>query len=246
MRSYDIDMLKKNIKSILEDRNITQTELGRITGINQSRISAVLSGKTADCFTVQQLADIAIALNMSVDSLMGLEKPEEEHKDITLADVCEKLFEIDDIVGLHIGQCDTDEVILHDSFPVPEKCLGIYFKNEHLIKILGEWKDIKSINSNNETKYKILKLWEKDSLEAYSKKKKKWNFRDKKEQGKYLANELVKSSITETPPFDLFAEESIDIIKWYMEQGYIYFDFENYERNIVQSELKKYFEQTME
>lgn len=62
-------MFSKNLKSVMEERNMTQTQLSALTGVAKSGISQYLSGKTTPkAAVVQKLAD---ALETSVDFLMG-------------------------------------------------------------------------------------------------------------------------------------------------------------------------------
>ena len=62
-------MFAKNLKMVMDERNMTQTQLAALTGIAKSGISQYLSGKTTPKTAVlQKLAD---ALETSVDFLMG-------------------------------------------------------------------------------------------------------------------------------------------------------------------------------
>ena len=62
-------MFAKNLKTVMDERNMTQTQLAALTGIAKSGISQYLSGKTTPKNAVlQKLAD---ALETSVDFLMG-------------------------------------------------------------------------------------------------------------------------------------------------------------------------------
>ena len=159
---YDISILKKNIKNLMKEKHITQTALANKAGMDQSRISAILSGKSSDCFTVPQLVYIARVLNVSTDTLLGLDAPKEPEHELCMSDIYSKLFELDNMVNLKIRLCRTGEVIDFDEFSgeTTEKGLpGIYFDNQPLSDFLKEWADIKSINTSNiETKTKLLQL----------------------------------------------------------------------------------------
>lgn len=62
-------MFSKNLKAVMDERNMTQTQLSALTGVAKSGISQYLSGKTMPKpNVVQKLAD---ALETSVDFLMG-------------------------------------------------------------------------------------------------------------------------------------------------------------------------------
>ena len=62
-------MFSKNLKAVMDERNMTQTQLSALTGVAKSGISQYLSGKTTPKTAVlQKLAD---ALETSVDFLLG-------------------------------------------------------------------------------------------------------------------------------------------------------------------------------
>ena len=62
-------MFPKNLKSVMDDRNMTQTQLSALTGVSKSGISQYLAGKVVPkANVIQKLAD---ALETSVDFLMG-------------------------------------------------------------------------------------------------------------------------------------------------------------------------------
>ena len=95
---YDIGIMKKNISKLMKDKDITQSQLADIAEMNQSRVSKILNPETSDCFTIQQLVAIAQALHVSTDSILGIktEEVQPEEAEITLADICTKLFELDE------------------------------------------------------------------------------------------------------------------------------------------------------
>lgn len=62
-------MFSKNLKTVMDERNMTQTQLSALTGLAKSGISQYLSGKTTPkAAVVQKLADV---LETSVDYLLG-------------------------------------------------------------------------------------------------------------------------------------------------------------------------------
>lgn len=62
-------MFSKNLKSVMDERGMTQTQLSGLTGISKSGISQYLAGKTTPKINIlQKLAD---ALDTSVDFLLG-------------------------------------------------------------------------------------------------------------------------------------------------------------------------------
>lgn len=244
---YDISNLKKNIKNLMKEKHITQTSLANQAGMDQSRISAILNGKSSDCFTVPQLVYIARALNVSTDTLLGLDKPKEPEHELCMSDICSKLFELDNMVNLKIGSCRTGEVIDFDEFAAEatEKELpGIYFDNQSISNFLEEWADIKSINTSNaETKTKLLQLWKNEQLSIVSAQKASWHFRTKREQAKHLANLLLQHY--EEPlsflDFDLLNEDSGSILQEYIDSGEYIFDFDENERRMITAEFEDIF-----
>lgn len=232
INQYNIDIMKSNIKRIMKEKSITQTKLATLTGIDQPRISAVLSGKSSECFTICQLVNIADALNTSTDSLLGITPTKQCKNELTLFDICKKLFEIDEIINIHLGDCKTGEVIentfLNEISHVTTE--GIYFKNEAMQNILKEWREYNSINSHNpQIKKKILQTWKKETLEDSKQRKFFWSFRNEQEQCMHLAK-LIIDEYREPLPFDsanfeLSMSDNIQLIQSYIESGQYYLDF---------------------
>ena len=192
---YDISNLKKNIKKLMEKKHITQTSLSNMVGMDQSRISEILSEKSSACFTVPQLASIARALNVSTDAILGLDEPKDPEHELCMSDICSKLFELDNMVNLKIGACRTGEYREVDSFTneVEEiEVPGIYFDNKALSDFLREWNEIISSNiGRKETKEKVLELWKTETLKDASERKAIWDYRTEQEEGKRLLKSLI-------------------------------------------------------
>ena len=66
-----MSVLSKNIRYFREQRNMPQTELSQMTGINQAKISAYESGHESP--RVDTAVAIADALGVTVSELLGLE-----------------------------------------------------------------------------------------------------------------------------------------------------------------------------
>lgn len=249
---YDINILKNNIRKIMKEKHITQTELSESTGIDQPRISTVLSGKTSECFTIPQLVSISDALNVSVDTLLGVKPPEKSKQELCMSDVCSKLFSLDEIINLKIGSCRTGEYEESGDFvneTIEIERPGIYFDNQPLSDFLKEWADIKSINtSNTETKTKLLQLWKNERLSTASTQKASWHFRAKRDQAKYLANLLLQQY--EEPltlsGFDLFNDDSESILQEYIDSGNYILDFDEDDRRRIMREFEYVFEKQNE
>ena len=149
---YDISTLIENIQRIMKERNITQEELAAAAGIAQPRISKIFKREGSNCFTIQQLVAIASYFHVSVDSLLGIKtnNPPEEEKEITLSDVCVKLFELDDLASISFGECRNGEIIPSQTAPGEwEEAYGpcIYFKNDSISNFISEWIEMKEIHS---------------------------------------------------------------------------------------------------
>ena len=231
--NYDINILKRNIKKLMKEKNITQKELAQKIGCEQPRVHSALDTNSSACFTIPQLVSISYYYNISIDKLIGLDTVKKaQAKEISMDDICAKLFEIDhDVIEIKIGPCRTEKHQIVDSFTGEEVAVetwGIYFDNKAITDFLEEWNTVKeSMNkvANKKTKEKMIKLWESDFLESSIGKKKKWEFRNKREQMIYLAQLLI-DNYTHPDNFsnvDLWITESQDLLKEYIDSGkYIY------------------------
>ena len=76
MPHFHPETLKRNIKDLLENKNITQVQLAEILGMSQSNISKALNENEKKCFTLEQVYNIAAQFNVSIDSLCGNNTPE--------------------------------------------------------------------------------------------------------------------------------------------------------------------------
>ena len=75
MSQKHFDMVIKNVKMLLTNKGMKAADLIRLTGIDQSHMSNVLNGKSR--FTLDQIIEVADALNVSVDYLIGHTQPKE-------------------------------------------------------------------------------------------------------------------------------------------------------------------------
>lgn len=89
MINYDTNVLIENIQKLLDEKNISQAEFGKAINVQQSRISTILNTNNSNCFTVQQLVNIATFFECSVDSLLYKEKENKEiQKELDITDIC--------------------------------------------------------------------------------------------------------------------------------------------------------------
>lgn len=71
MSNYDTDILIQNIKSLMDNKGITQSKLANILGMSQSNVSKALSESDKKSFTLDQVVGIAKHFHVSIDLLVG-------------------------------------------------------------------------------------------------------------------------------------------------------------------------------
>ena len=71
MQNYDIDILKKNVRSLMDEHGTKQEELAQYLEMSQSNVSKALSLKDKKCFTLEQTCRISDYFHVSVDRLVG-------------------------------------------------------------------------------------------------------------------------------------------------------------------------------
>lgn len=146
--NYDINILKRNIKKLMKEKNITQKELAQKIGCEQPRVHSALDTNSSACFTIPQLVSISYYYDISIDKLIGLDTVKKaQAKEISMDDICTKLFEIDhDVIEIKIGPCRTEKHQIVDSFTGEEVAVetwGIYFDNKAITDFLEEWNTVK-------------------------------------------------------------------------------------------------------
>lgn len=190
IHKYDKQIVIENISILMKDKGVTQAELAKGIGVSQSRISDCLSGKRD--FTLSQFADIANFFETSTDKLLGFTPATTKADEATLADVLQKLFDINQLININMERID---IIDQNALPfdaVPETYLALYFKNDALEKNLEEWAAVDSITTQDaEMKKKLLRLWKEEALSTAKARKAKWNFRNEEEEGKRLYEEIM-------------------------------------------------------
>lgn len=71
MQILNIDILNQNILKLMKEKELTQEQLGSAIGMSQSNFSRAINKKDAQCFTLEQVYNIALYFNVSVDYLLG-------------------------------------------------------------------------------------------------------------------------------------------------------------------------------
>lgn len=179
IHKYDNQIVINNISILMKDKGVTQAELAKGIGVSQSRISDCLSGKRD--FTLSQFVDIANFFETSTDKLLGFTPVTAKADEATLADVLQKLFDIDRIIGINIYE-ELEEYVDGDGVSIPSPTL--YFNNNTLGEILKEWVAVDSITTQDAgVKEKLLHLWKEEVLSTARSRKAKWNFRNEEEEG---------------------------------------------------------------
>lgn len=93
MTKIDYDILKRNIKKLMKEKELSQEKFGELIGMSQSNINKCLKmGDGSRCFTLSQIWKIADYFNTSVDVLLG--RVESEDKEISDEDFCKHLMKL--------------------------------------------------------------------------------------------------------------------------------------------------------
>ena len=172
MENYLI-MLKRNISSLMENHKpeVTQEELGKVTGLSQPNISKLLSEKNESCFSIAQLISIADYFEVSLDSLVGRNLDNVKQKKSTMQDIISALFELEMVdFKINIKQEEIEEYN-----PISEKLFtneiishNISFTLKYLDDFLSEWKSARTMTIDNKSVSKVAKdmyeSWKKEKL----------------------------------------------------------------------------------
>ena len=236
---YDIKIMKKNISRLMKDKDITQSQLADAAGMNQSRVSKILNLETSDCFTIQQLVALAQALHVSTDSILGIRTEEPETtQEFSLADICTKLFELDNLASISFGACkngqyEESQNPFEDSIALESPC--IFFKNESITDFIAEWNEMKNINvQSKDVKKNIYTNWKNGTIAESKSRLAKYDFKEKR----LYQKELAKSYLSdyryypyEFRPFLLPDDE--DLLAEYIRSGDYILDFDEDAQNIL-------------
>lgn len=191
IHKYDNQIVINNISILMKDKGVTQAELAKGIGVSQSRISDCLRGQRD--FTLSQFVDIANFFETSTDKLLGFTPVTAKADEATLADVLQKLFDIEQLININMERIDIiDQNALPFDTGAQETYLALYFKNDALEKNLEEWAAVDSITTQDaKMKKKLLRLWKEEALSTAKSRKAKWNFRNEEEEGKRLYEEIM-------------------------------------------------------
>lgn len=192
MGKYDICIFKKNIKKMMENKNVKQETICNITGLQQPQVSKNLSNKTSNFFTLEQTLEIADYFGVTVNELLMPSEKTTEVKKLqieTASDLLNILFDISHVTPINIELITVDkEVKPIDNNVLTHERYAIYFNNKFINETIGEWQKISDATSSvkdKESGKRLLELWEKDIVSNASDRLASWYFRDTEEQGKY-------------------------------------------------------------
>ncbi len=166
-------ILKKNIVNLMKDHKpeVTQEELGKITGLSQPNVSKRLSEKDKSCFSLIQLIAIADYFEVSLDSLIGRNLDNIKKKNATMQDIISALFELDKVdfrINIEQEEIEDYNPILEKFFTNEIISHNISFKSKYLDDFLSEWMSARTMTVNNKSASKVAKdmyeSWKKEKL----------------------------------------------------------------------------------
>ncbi len=150
---------------------VTQEELGKITGLSQPNVSKRLSEKDKSCFSFIQLLAIEDYFEVSLDSLIGRNLDNIKQKNTTMQDIISALFELDKVdFRINIKQEKTEDYnpILEKNFINEIISHNISFHLKYLDDFLSEWRAARIMTINNKSASKVAKdmyeSWKKEKL----------------------------------------------------------------------------------
>lgn len=75
MSNLNIDILNQNIQTLMEQEGLTQQQLAEKIDMSQPNFSRAFNNKGGQRFTLEQICKIADHFQVSIDFLLGFEKP---------------------------------------------------------------------------------------------------------------------------------------------------------------------------
>lgn len=199
---YDRNILVDNINILISDNNITQSDLAKIIGTHQSRLSECLNKKKD--FTLPQVVAIADYFKVSLDDLLNRPSRTISCPD-TLSELCEYFFALTDFIDFDISHQDVDTSLapcdLYDKLECQclngisydeahSECfsvLSLVLLNESIIAFLDEWKSAISLLKFSNG-FELYETWKKGILAKYKNNLKIYQYRTEAQ----YANELIK------------------------------------------------------
>lgn len=166
---YDRKITIDNIKCLMKEKHITQTDFAKALDSHQSKISDFLNDR-AD-LTVPQLVSAASFLGVSIDSLIGIKQEKTENKFETYSDIFRLLFSLGELFDIGIIDIMASDVYDEASFDYRFDTVvsqGMDFSDETINKILKEWKTFLDIKEKVEYWEEPYKSWKEGVLSRYN------------------------------------------------------------------------------
>lgn len=119
MHNFNRETLIENINIQIKNSDMTQQEFGDKIGMSQSNVSKALNFDEKKFFTIEQLVDIAVLFNISLDELLGIKEKTQKHLSPRfVAEVLTQLIENEDIKlkSIEIEEEVYEEVEHHNIF----------------------------------------------------------------------------------------------------------------------------------
>ncbi len=182
---YDSSILNANISRLLDEKGLSQVDLANVLGTTPSNVSAILSSDDKNKsrkVDVNKLVKISQLLNVSADELLGMDEIKRPDDEITLADVFQKLFELESLVDFEIKEIEEEN-----------HTFAISFNESVISENLKAWSQLKACEIDSDLKDQIIKDWRKRLLSDGVDRPKKQHFR--------TANEVLQHTM------DLYAEK---------------------------------------
>lgn len=92
MECLDINILKRNIHSLMKEHSLTQQDLGKIIGIQQPRVAKCLNDNDSSCFTLEQVFLIANHFGITIDELIGYKQRSVSYTPDAICNILINLF----------------------------------------------------------------------------------------------------------------------------------------------------------
>lgn len=195
---YDRAILVDNINILINDNNITQSDLAKIIGTHQSRLSECLNKKKD--FTLPQVVAIADYFKISIDDLLNRPSRTISAPD-TLSELCEYFFALTDTLDFDISYQDVkfdkisadsrnkltrdDNKLTHyeikgmfydKKHPLHYSVLSLSLINEPFLAFLDEWQSARSLLKFSNG-FELYETWKKGILAKYKNNLKTYQYR---------------------------------------------------------------------
>lgn len=174
--NMDKKTFSKRLKELREERKINKTELAGIIGCDQPKISKLENPDDKTMPTIDNLIMLSEYFHVSTDYLLGCDASHHTNS-ITLADVVQRLFDIETATNIsitkHSEERYEDSHSNYDYYPnlVSKDMFKLAFEEHgfdgyYLNDFMKEWKEVRDFLNGKDDKIstQIYELWKKDQL----------------------------------------------------------------------------------